>query len=346
MNKTILFFYILTLSACNDKTSRSNDLPNFSVSKKTDDTLSVLEQPILDFSQENYYAKALNIFNKGKIKMKNQLPISFKNITERVGQDLENYDKAKKLSHTNNQYVSKVEEIQVETGVFLIDEEVRVNEIYNETLEELSNLNDEYYNYFIDNNDDILFEDYYKVSRIRIAEEVIEKLDELVHDEKEREKSEANATKLNVGLTLVSLIPGATACTKILEGLTKGAKIAKRGGDLATNSSKLSKLTYSVFRNNKNAANKIAKSLNNAKKRKMVADKIAKVGGVAVISDFSTEMYYSFKSKDKGVIEERIKDGADWVLAVHFQQIRDLITENKTRIHQFQIQKGDAKNIE
>lgn len=338
MNKILILFITLFISACTDKGNSSNDLPNFSISHLTDETENDYVQPITNFTQENYYAKALGIFNKGKMKMKKVLPNSFGNITKRVEQDLESYDNVKKLSHTKDQYASKVREIQISTGVYLLDEEVRVNEIYNETLEELSSLNDEFYDYLIDDNEILLFEDYYKVSRIRIAEEVIEKLDELVHDEKERIKKEENATKLNVGLTLVSLIPGATACTKILEGLAKGAKAAKIGKTLAENSSKISKLTYSVLRNNKKTATKIAKTLKNATKRKNVADKIAKVGGVAVISDFGTEMYYSFKNQEKGVIEERIKDGADWVLAVHFQQIRDLITENKKRINTLQIQ--------
>lgn len=345
MKNKISLLVLIILSSCSNKERTSDDIPNFSISKQSNEARATLEQSHIVYNQANYYSRALSIFNDGKKKLKQVLPNSFKKITERVALDLESYDKAKKLSHTKNQYIENVNDIQVETGVYLLDEEIRINEIYNETLEELSVLNDDYFNYFIANNNNLIFEDYYKVSRIRIAEEVLEKLDELVNDEKERESREANANKLNIGLTLIALIPGAGACTKILEGLTKGARASKNGLKALQTSNKIAKMSNFALRNNKNTSIKLAKSLSNNEKRGKIANQISKTGSAAVVADFGTEMHYSFKSKNNE-IKGRIGDGADWVLAVHFQQIRDIITKNKKIIPNYQAKTNEFRNIE
>ncbi|PIX15699.1 MAG: hypothetical protein COZ74_00005, partial [Flavobacteriaceae bacterium CG_4_8_14_3_um_filter_31_8] len=198
------------------------------------------------------------------------------------------------------------------------------NEIYYKYVNKLSEINSDFFNYYYAKGDTLKLKDFYNLPNIKLAEEVTIYLEDALKKEKDRVSRENKAMSFTIGLSIIELIPGAAAVTKILEGVKIGAKSAKMGVKAADNTTLISKMT-TKFLTNKERASAILKSLSNAEKRAKISARIAYVGSAAMISNTAL----TFITESDATIEEKINEFSKGMTAVYLQNLREFVKINE-----------------
>lgn len=319
---TIIFLFLL--GACTSNSNNNNqNIQNNSFFKST----IKKENNKIIYNKENYHQKAIDIIEDGKRELKDILPNLINEEIKIFEHTLEG-SAAQAINFSSTLTDKNIKEIHINAGVNMLEKEIIINQVYYNIINKLADLNDLYFNHFIEINKEINFTDYFTANKFILAEEVAIKVDELVKAEKIRNNKERRNMGLQVGLSLVELIPGTKACSIILEGIIQGARAAKVGGKLSKNAKCFAKLTSTVL--TKKTAIKLTRKLSNIQKRERVAKRLAIIGGTATISQFSLTMK-DFKSADNK-IEGRIGDFSDGMIAVHIQELREIIKKNEALI--------------
>ncbi|MBI9056972.1 MAG: hypothetical protein JEZ01_04295 [Labilibaculum sp.] len=325
--KLYSFLIVMVLFAsCRGNSNSEGNLNDFIVVKQKNNESGDSRE----YSKENYRQEVEKIIKEGKESLRKVLPKIIEDQFKLYKNTLDELEAANVMSINQTIADKRILEINVNTGVQLLDDELYVNEIYYNIIGKLALLNDDYYNhYLIENDVEINFHDFYDIKPFVLAEEVSFKIDEFVKDEKCRSAKESKDLKFGVGITLIQLIPGASAVTKITESIVKTARTIKKGADLAKNAGFVQKFAAKVM--GQKTAIKLARGLSNSVKRNRVSKRVALVGGagVAVEAGYNFKQYRNIENKLKG----RIGDFSDGMIAVHIQMLREISKLNIEAIY-------------
>ncbi|GGF30030.1 hypothetical protein GCM10011518_44080 [Flavobacterium limi] len=289
-----------------------------------------------ELTAETYSVEALIILENHKKELKAMLPRMISDEIKIYKNTLIDIEKSpvKALSLQETNQLIKIEGITA--GNRLMKKSIQLNQHYFKLFNELSILNIKY-----NINNEILFKDFYDAGPIVLSDEVLEKIDELIKDEKIRVEIESNNKMKGYAFTalnVVSAITGQTQNKEKLMNFTRGLKAAKNSIILQKSPSMLAKYTSKFL--NKDLAAYIARMLNNQKLRDNVADKSAKIGasssmlgGLKYIQ--TSQPLQSFKNIENKM-NGRIGDYSDGILSVHMQNVRDIIKLNTAMIKENQ----------
>lgn len=167
----------------------------------------------------NYKNDATKIIEAGKSKLRDLLPNVIEDQIELYKTTLTKIEYQSLLSHTYEESKIEINLIRKITTDSLLNDELRVNKVYYETINELSILNQKYTNY-----NGLNLNDFYDVKPFILAEDVIFKIDELVIDEKKRIKREKRNNQLSLASNLVFILPGVGQISGILGKVAQGAR--------------------------------------------------------------------------------------------------------------------------
>lgn len=325
MKQFIKYFIFASLLGCSDKKEENLDTVGSSF---VIDVIDGNEQ----FSKETYSHEALEILEKHRKDLKILLPQMLASEVEIYKSTLQEIQKVPVLTYTLKDFNIEVERIHTEAGVTLIEKEIELNKIYFQLFNELSLLDLKY-----DSIKKSKFNDYYDAGPIVLSDEVMLKLDELVKDEDTRIALEKARNNKELAFSVITIIPGTSACKGILGSVTQVAKKFKNVEFISQKSS-IVKLTHKIM--NQKTANIIAKTFKNDKIRSKVAN-VGYVGFAGKSTQFVTDKASMYLSPDESniiykVIENkingRIGDFSDGILAVHMQRVRDIIKKNADNI--------------
>ena len=139
-------------------------------------------------------------------------------------------------THSFEETRNKINEIQRKTTDSILEDELKVNLIYFETINELSILNQKYIEHF-----KLDLSSYYEAEPLILAEDVLLKIDELVIDEKKRVKKKKRDDIVETTISLAStIIPVFPTINNISSHLSK---VAKKARDINKNTSTTNNLT-------------------------------------------------------------------------------------------------------
>ncbi|MDM1510158.1 hypothetical protein HX082_12210 [Myroides odoratimimus] len=261
------------------------------------------------------------------------------------------YEKKQNYAKSDIEFLSYKEEVENLALESLLMKDIEINFAYNELLSEIEELNMAYsekYNVKLDK-----LNSFYDLDNIILSEEVLLKIREFSQDEKQRikiqEKEDLQALGTDGIIMAAGLIPGGSLITKgALRGFSQGAKLAKQGKDLSANASFITKETYKIMSlagNTKlgvSTRDKVVSSLSNEVKRQVLAERQlinAKRIGTTLAISRATELANVSPAKIKrskeyfkvieNKLEGRVGDYSDGILAVHLQNVRELIKKNQ-----------------
>jgi len=285
---------------------------------------SLLISQNIKYTQDEYNIKCIKVINEAREEFHKKLPYLVENNLKIIKNDISSKLVEKTNSTTNREFLIKYEEINYGTFLSLLKNEQIANEIYYKYVNKLSEINSDFFNYYYAKGDTLKLKDFYNLPNIKLAEEVTIYLEDALKKEKDRVSRENKAMSFTIGLSIIELIPGAAAVTKILEGVKIGAKSAKMGVKAADNTTLISKMT-TKFLTNKERASAILKSLSNAEKRAKISARIAYVGSAAMISNTAL----TFITESDATIEEKINEFSKGMTAVYLQNLREFVKINE-----------------
>jgi len=285
---------------------------------------SLLISQNIKYTQDEYNKKCIKVINEDREEFHKKLPYLVENNLKIIKNDISSKLVEKTNSTTNREFLIKYEEINYGTFLSLLKNEQIANEIYYKYVNKLSEINSDFFNYYYAKGDTLKLKDFYNLPNIKLAEEVTIYLEDALKKEKDRVSRENKAMSFTIGLSIIELIPGAAAVTKILEGVKIGAKSAKMGVKAADNTTLISKMT-TKFLTNKERASAILKSLSNAEKRAKISARIAYVGSAAMISNTAL----TFITESDATIEEKINEFSKGMTAVYLQNLREFVKINE-----------------
>jgi len=285
---------------------------------------SLLISQNIKYTQDEYNKKCIKVINEAREEIHKKLPYLVENNLKIIKNDISSKLVEKTNSTTNREFLIKYEEINYGTFLSLLKNEQIANEIYYKYVNKLSEINSDFFNYYYAKGDTLKLKDFYNLPNIKLAEEVTIYLEDALKKEKDRVSRENKAMSFTIGLSIIELIPGAAAVTKILEGVKIGAKSAKMGVKAADNTTLISKMT-TKFLTNKERASAILKSLSNAEKRAKISARIAYVGSAAMISNTAL----TFITESDATIEEKINEFSKGMTAVYLQNLREFVKINE-----------------
>ncbi|MDM1409095.1 hypothetical protein [Myroides sp. DF42-4-2] len=261
------------------------------------------------------------------------------------------YEKKQIYAKSDIEFLNYKEEIDNLALVNLLMKDVEINLAYNDLVSEIEDLNIAYSKKFNISLEEL--NSFYDLDNIILSEEVLLKIKEFSQDEKQRKQAEHQDNLIDMGtggiVLAAGLLPGGSLITKgALRGLSQGAKLAKQGKNLSANANTITKETYKIMSfagNTKlgtSTRNKVIKSLSNEVKRQVLAERQlinAKRRGTALAISRATELANVSPSKIKrskeyfkvieNKLEGRVGDYSDGILAVHLQNMRELIKKNQ-----------------
>lgn len=324
-----IFIKLLLLSLVFLSCSKKQEQPIDSIGSKYVRTDILKHSPL---SAESYSNEALKILENHKKELKAILPQMILDEISEYKNTLVEIEKTPAKAFSLEETNQLIEIEGVNTGNRLMKKSILLNQHYFKLFNELSILN---IKYNIDNK--IVFKDFYDAGPIVLSDEVLDKIDELIKDEKIRVEIENNDEIKGyafTALTVISTITGQTQNKEKLMNLTRGLKAAKNSIILEKSPSMLAKYTSEFL--NKDLAAYTAKKLNNQKLRDKVADNSAKIGatssmlsGLKLIQ--TNKPLQSFKNIENKMTG-RIGDFSDGILSVHMQNVRDIIKLNAAMI--------------
>jgi len=174
------------------------------------------------YTQVRYSKECIKVINEARKELHQKLPRLIESNLNIIKKDINKKIEQKVNSLFNKEYLEKYEEANYGTFIDLYNNEQKANQIYFKTINKLNNINSDFFNYYYKNNKTLKFKDFYDLPKIKIAEEVTWYLEEAITLEEERVSRQNKDMSLSIGLSIIELIPGATAVTKVLEGVKQG----------------------------------------------------------------------------------------------------------------------------
>lgn len=291
--------------------------------------------PDSTLSAASYSKEALEIMEKHKKKLKSILPQMILAEVEVYKKTLAEIEKMPAMTYSLEETNLAINLERHNAGNTIMEKELELNQIYFQLFNELSLLNKKYEGTLSENE----FKDFYDSGPIVLAEEVMIKVDELVRDENKRFVSESRKEKIDLTLSFVSVIPGATVCKGVLGGLTQAAKVYKAGITLPESATLMSKIPLKIM--NEKVANFVAKTFKNDQIRSKTSMIVGNSGTAISKGASGTRFAHSYLRPDQAsemfkVLENkingRIGDFSDGILAVHMQKVRDIIKFNAAKL--------------
>ncbi len=280
----------------------------------------------IKYDKSEYLKQCMKIINESREEFHLKLPYIIKSNINIIKDDIDSKKKEKTSSVSKKEYLKIKEEINFRTFIRLLENEKKANEIYTNTLVRLSEINSIFFNHYYDNKKTLMFKDFYDLPNIRLAEEVTLYLEEIIKLEEERVARDNKDLIASSCLSVLELIPGATAVTKILEGVKLGAKAVRTASKLEKNASISAKITNRLI-GNKDRALSIIRKISNAEKRAKISARIAYVGGTATLSQLA--LTSKLVNESNANIDEKINEFAKGMTAVYLQNLRDYIKVNR-----------------
>ena len=329
MRLLILFLATCLVLGCSDKKQ-----------EREENTIgsSVLKNEVVvdtTLTAETYSAEALKIMEEHKKGLKTLLPQMILAEVEIYKKTLDQIEKKPAQTYNLDETNLSINLERYNAGESIIEKEIELNQTYFQLFNELTLLNEKYKSKLTKKE----FTNFYDAGPIVLAEEVMIKIDELVKDEKIRIVAENKKQNLDMALTFVSVIPGATVCKGVLGGLTQAAKVHLAKSVLPKSATLMSKIPLKLMNNS--VANIIAKTFKNdqirSKTSKIIGNSSTIVNkgasGARYIStwlppDQAGEMFKVLENKING----RIGDFSDGILAVHMERVRDIIKGNSAKL--------------
>ncbi|MDM1044333.1 hypothetical protein HX004_10535 [Myroides sp. 1354] len=333
------FTNILFLYSCSEKKDQV----------KTEDYTQSKEKSI---DIELYSQNALEILSRHK---EGNLQVVLPNIIYDQVKIYDNllveYEKKQIYAKSDIEFLNYKEEIDNLALVSLLMKDIEVNLAYTELVSEIEDLNIAYSKKFNISLEKL--NSFYDLDNIILSEEVLLKIKEFSQDEKQRikiqEKDDLQALGTDGIVLAAGLIPGGSLITKgALRGLSQGAKLAKQGKNLSVNASAITKETYKIMSfagNTKLGAstrNKVVKILSNEVKRQVLAERqlinakrlgtalaIRRANELANVSPSKINRSKEYFKVIENKLEGRVGDYSDGILAVHLQNMRELIKKNQ-----------------
>jgi hypothetical protein len=312
------------------------------------ETIGSVENEVTDkevrFTLDEYKRRSKQIIENGKKILQRSLPNSINKQLQIIKTTLYDVEGQSLASLSYSETNLNIELVQARSFDYLLTEELKINQIYYEIVNELVLLNDEYFNYWASLDTPIEFVDYYEVTPIILAgEDVLMKIDELIQDEDERSNDENNDMIVGIGVSLITLIPGTSLAIKVLQGVKKGAQVAKNATLIAENGTRISKITSKVL--NQKTGKIFTKALSNLEKRSKIAKNLNTVRNVGLAGEVvynvapfvgGASLGYTishFKSAENK-IEGRIGDFSDGILSQAIGQLRKISSSNEMILQQ------------
>lgn len=329
MRLLILFLATCLVLGCSDKKQ-----------EREENTIgsSILKNEVVvdtTLTAETYSADALKIMEEHKKRLKTLLPQMILAEVEIYKKTLDQIEKKPAQTYNLDETNLSINLERYNAGISIIEKEIELNQTYFQLFNELTLLNEKYKSKLIKKE----FTNFYDAGPIVLAEEVMIKIDELVKDEKIRIVAENKKQNLDMALTFVSIIPGATVCKGVLGGLTQAAKVHLAKSVLPKSATLMSKIPLKLMNNS--VANIIAKTFKNdqirSKTSKIIGNTSTIVNkgasGARYVStwlppDQAGEMFKVLENKING----RIGDFSDGILAVHMDRVRDIIKDNSAKL--------------
>lgn len=329
MRLLILFLATCLVLGCSDKKQ-----------EREENTIgsSILKNEVVvdtTLTAETYSADALIIMEEHKKRLKTLLPQMILAEVEIYKKTLDQIEKKPAQTYNLDETNLSINLERYNAGISIIEKEIELNQTYFQLFNELTLLNEKYKSKLTKKE----FTNFYDAGPIVLAEEVMIKIDELVKDEKIRIVAENKKQNLDMALTFVSIIPGATVCKGVLGGLTQAAKVHLAKSVLPKSATLMSKIPLKLMNNS--VANIIAKTFKNdqirSKTSKIIGNSSTIVNkgasGARYVStwlppDQAGEMFKVLENKING----RIGDFSDGILAVHMERVRDIIKDNSTML--------------
>lgn len=315
-----LLIFVIIIYSCNNESSNVNALKSIGASSDERIDYEIL-------SSETYRSEALSIIESGKRRLKDLLP----NVVE--GQ-MKMYEKTlleieaqpiKTLSFQDSN--SEIQRVKNDALDSLLIDELRVNQVFYETINELTLLNLKY------NKSDstIVFQDYYDTKPFILAEEVVEKMEELLFDEKERIKREDQDNYISAAAALTSFIPLAGIAAKLATVASK-MKALKKAMPANTIASKF--LKEKVLPTITNQISNHTKRVTLEAQARLIPGKAINGAKYVMNKDFSEvnqkeiqKTALDFKSPDNE-LPGRIKDFSDGVITQPIANLRLMMKQN------------------
>lgn len=206
---------------------------------------------------------------------------------------------------------------------------MRVNQVFYETIGELSVLNEKY----ISKNPTLVLADYYETKPFILAEEVVIKMEELIFDEKDRVKRQAQKDNLSLALAVASIIPVGAITAKVGTVVNK-LRTLKKGIDATEDTTKfLAKVTEGFKAQIDKHNDLIEKSKTVVHKSKYLANYIGKRTYHDQIENIDQKVIHKttidFKSPDNK-LPGRILDFSDGVISQPIANLRLMMKQNLT----------------
>lgn len=320
MRSTHLIFIILFVFLF---TNCKDNLDNIEALKHIGTTSIIESNDALNKS--NYEADATNIIEDGKKKLRDLLPNVIQGQIELYKTTLIKIDYQSVLSHSYEESILEINEIRKITTDSLLIDELRVNEIYYETINELSLLNQKY----IDCHAYEL-NDFYEVEPFILAEDVIVKIDELVIDEEKRSEREKRNNQISLATNLIFILPGVGQISGILGNVAKNARNIRNSigpNNMTKNlfKTKIASLFINPISNPRKRIQMTSTTLYSAKEYAM--NKSIKSGTQFIDNKELQKSASFFKSPDNKQ-PGRIIDFTDGVLTQPIANLRRIMKEN------------------
>ncbi|MDX6748153.1 hypothetical protein SHK09_15250 [Polaribacter sp. PL03] len=317
INLIIIVFLSVLFFSCKNNSDNINSL-------KTIGTTTEIElNNVLNTS--NYKNDATKIIESGKSKLRDLLPNVIEDQIELYKTTLTKIEYQSLLSHTYEESKIEINLIRKITTNSLLNDELKVNKIYYETINELSLLNQKYTNY-----NGLKLNDFYEAKPFILAEDVIFKIDELVIDEKKRIKREKRNNQLSLATNLVFILPGVGQISGILGKVAQSARSLRNNIGAKNMTSKIFKdkvapLFINKISNSKKRIQLTSTSIYSAKEA--ILNKSISSGTEFIDNKEIHKTASFFKSPDNKQ-SGRIIDFTDGVLTQPVANLRRIMKEN------------------
>lgn len=343
---------IFLIQSCNTNESKV-DKAKFGVNSLLQDSIPL--------ELENYSKRALQHLEINKTELQVVLPNIILSQVDVYKELLKQLEIKKIYATSEKEYAEYKINENVKALDSLFAKDIEVNLSYFSLINSLEEENLMYANKFNIPIDSM--KSYFDLDKIILSDEVYLKIQELVKDDTQRseiiEKRDKNDLITNAALIGISIIPGGGAIASLsnntLKAVSQGLKFAKHGWDAKDKLTPLGQTVYTLSKSmnnsrlSSNVLNVAVNKVGNHDKRLLLASQTFNfskkgagllIGGANLSDDLKSSSIDISKTREyfksiENKIEGRIGDFSDGILAVHLQNVRELVKYNHKLIQKY-----------
>jgi hypothetical protein len=335
MKKLTIILFVFFIVSCSDDNGKNsvdqNLIDQFDLApNEFEESLGEIKRT---FTKKEYLSEVSHIINEGRIALQDSLPFYIHMANNYILSCIaeKKLVVSGSIGKSDDLIKEELNNCDADFTFKALVPEIKVNLIYDKTIKELDNLNTHYFNHFQNSKKMFSFLSYKEEARpFVLAEEVAWKLEEYNYLEKERERKSNSVNLIRGGVMIMELVPGASLCTKILEGIKYGAvavnktsKVSKR----LKGSKKIAAIITSKLVGKRKALKFISKlsDTEKIKRYSRVSEKAVWIGTSFALTDMGYELLLE---KHEVTINEKINEFSAGMIAVYMQQLREIAKKN------------------